>query len=193
VANGNFSFETSSLCGFHPIVRYDPVYTHHMSFFSKKDRGESVVVFHIGSGSVSGAIVTERAGNAPRIVYATKTRMVFERKLEFKRFSESMQIALSQTAADLAHRGMPALAASGGGHLREAHCFFSSPWHVCRSSMLSMAKKEPVTVTKSMIESLIGKEEDDFERVGIAKYAEQIRADVELVERKLVRVRLPFS
>ena len=158
------------------------------SFFKDIKIKEGVVlVYDIGSASVGGALVLLSEKQNPKILYSIRKKMVFQEKLDTKKFAKAMLISLKKVSSDLNKKGIVHLnfLKVKDKKIQESFCFFSSPWVASQTRIVSLQSKEIFTVTKKMVEESIEEEEKTFFEEMPAD-----KKDFKLIDKKVVQLKM---
>lgn len=153
------------------------------SLFRRAARGEISLVFDVGSDTVGGALVEFASGVKPRVLYATREQITFQKNLEPGRFLELMHKTFEDAVLHIEKYGM--LHVSRGGRraaIANALCTLSSPWHASRVKTIRLKEEKPVTVTSRLIKTLLEKEAAD----AAGEFSKDKEASVALIERQVV-------
>jgi hypothetical protein len=164
-----------------------------MSPLFKKSEEEIVAVFDIGNGSVGGALVKFSKHDHPVVLYSHREPLTFVAHASPKHLMGSMLKLLKSVAGHLAKDGLIHLKTSpfGGHRLRDAHCVFASPWYISQTKVITNENTKSQTVTKEMINELVKKEQDEFNKaLKEGKYVELFGPDARLLEKKVINVKL---
>ena len=159
-----------------------------MRFFSKPTEEEVSLIFDIGSGSIGGALVRFSPLAAPVLFYTVRLDFPHSHSDVAHRLVSRMLQTLSQAALAVMHEGLHAFAASGA-HPKVAETFIilAAPWVVSHTSELHLERKEPFSVTRAVLASLLA----EHRKEASAPHA-LLRGHHELVpiEETLVRARV---
>ncbi len=161
-----------------------------MSIFSfgKKEKEELVLIVDIGSASVGVAIATLSREGTPLIHMVAREDMVFQEELNTSRFRKSLTDALSKVMNQLVPVHMPEIIKKTGLSLPvRAYVVFSSPWHASETRTVSSAQDTPFRMTEEMMERIVKREIDSFERTGLPA---QIGGAFSVSEKHVMRVAL---
>jgi hypothetical protein len=153
---------------------------------------EVVAVFDIGNGSIGGSLVRITAGQPPSILYAHREPIAYMPHVTSGRLLDLMLKLLTKVAAHMRKDGIPE-ARKLVGHLpfNQAYCVFSSPWYVSQTHVLKVQKEQAFTVTPDFIDTLVQKEQEQFqESLREGKYEKVFGEDVQLFEKKIIHTRL---
>jgi len=161
-----------------------------MFSFSKKDEGGVIAIFDIRSASVGGALVLLRKNKKPRVLYSVRKPIAFVEKLEVDKFTSSMLRALNLVVDDIQKKGVVHLnfRVLQNKEVKEAFCFFSSPWYASQMETVKINEKEPILLTREIIQSLVQKEKEDFENAGSGVFGGG--SGVEIIDNKIIQFRL---
>jgi hypothetical protein len=78
-----------------------------------------------------------------------------------------------------------------GAQTHEKHffCFLSSPW--CESENKTLKyQKNGMIFSKALLDSLVGREETDFEKVTLSKFQAKMSDEMRLIDKKVVEIKL---
>lgn len=163
-----------------------------MSFF-KKPEEEIVAIFDIGNGSIGGALVKLTTHGVPVILYTHREPIAFAPQPSAKYLMSSMLKMLQIVTDNLTKEGLKRVKASffGSHKLRDAFCVFASPWYVSQTKVIHEEKDTAFSVSAGTMNSLIKKEQDQFnEEIKSGKYEQIFGPDTQLLEKKIVNVKL---
>ncbi len=130
-----------------------------MGFFSLKSKEELVAIFDVGSASVGGALVLvntspQKNKTAPKVLYATRSKFVFQDDFNFNHFLFSMLQTFEVVAKDLEKQKL--------GAPKRIHCFLASPWYASQTRIARFQKNTPFIFTKKLWNELVEKEVTAF-------------------------------
>lgn len=156
-----------------------------LSFFSKKQRDETILIADLGSASVSLSVVTlgKEAGAKPRVRFFARVPLAVAKNATFQSLVASMDSALGDAAALLAKQ--PA----GRASFDRVFCFLSSPWHASEIRTIAFKKQEPFPVTHAFWRSLLDADRQAFEAEAFAGHSEPRHAPV-VIERHDLSIKL---
>jgi hypothetical protein len=157
-----------------------------------KPEEEVVAVFDIGNGSIGSALVKMSRHGTPVILYTHREPITFLTIVSSQQLLMNM-LKLLKTVVDNLHReGMHKLHQMGVRMpVNRAFCFFSSPWYISQTRVLTVEKEEAFVVTSYVIQDLIKKEEERFQKeLQEGKYEQVFGKDVRLLEKKIIETRL---
>ncbi|HAT68375.1 MAG: hypothetical protein A2481_03190 [Candidatus Yonathbacteria bacterium RIFOXYC2_FULL_47_9] len=152
------------------------------SFFTKQQRDDSLTLLvDIGSASVGAALVRLEVGKPPHILLTTREDIPFQESLSSARFLSGMLHALE--------RALKNLQSQNKGHGAPAHtfCTFSSPWIVLKNRKLRISRTEPFQVTEKNLDAFLN---EDIERLKDELKETLPPADIEIIEKKIIEIRL---
>ncbi len=161
------------------------------SIFSKNKKAKLIAIYDIGSASVGGALLLLEPGMKPKILYSIRKEMIFQKDLDFKRFTESMRKAVTEVSIDLQKNGLPHLKFTkfGGLVTEKVYCTIASPWYASQTRIIHVDGKNPFTVTKGKVKKLIDKEVEIFiSSEKISKYDSNDKALV--IEKRITQIKL---
>jgi hypothetical protein len=163
-----------------------------MSFFSvgKKNKKETVLVLDIGSGSVAGSFVEFSRNKLPKIVYVKRVPIKLIESLSGVRFKKEMIKSLKEVLHDLSKNGLLYIEKSSKNNLKRAYCSLASPWFVSEAKTVKIKKEKSFIITEKFISDFIEREESEFENSNLSKYGSNKKYQSEVIERKLVDIKL---
>ena len=168
-----------------------------MALFGKKSKAaasELVLVCDIGSARVAAALVLLRDGAVPQMLYRTEHPIVFQKELDFSRFTLSMLDSLSKVLATVETEGLRHIHFGGKKRKRvviqRAVCIYASPWHLSHTKVLQHNPEDPFTVTQELIDAAIEQEGKTFTENELIEYEESVGAGMELIEQQVTGIRL---
>ena len=153
-----------------------------MSVFSKpKEQDELMLVFHIGSSSIGGALFWAQSSGIPKIIFSVREQVVIEKDINIDRFLfltiQALEIVVNKVY--LAGLGAPS----------RIFCVLSSPWYVSQTRMINMERNTPFIFTEKLADGLIKKEINLFEEEHLAQYA-NVGNQVRTIELKNIKTML---
>ncbi|OGD67761.1 hypothetical protein A2442_01760 [Candidatus Campbellbacteria bacterium RIFOXYC2_FULL_35_25] len=168
------------------------------SFFSsqKKGKQEIAAIFDIGSSSVGGAIVLipGKKEDKPKILYSVREQMVFHEKLDANKFIDSMLKTLNSVVSDLEKNGLVHLnfLKIKNKAIKNAFCFFSSPWCVSQTKKIKIKKDKSFEITESLLKSIIQKEEEAFIKLESGEYSSILgkNNEIDVMDKKIIQIKL---
>ncbi|MCR4311376.1 MAG: hypothetical protein NUV54_02305 [Candidatus Taylorbacteria bacterium] len=149
------------------------------------------VVLDVGSMSVAaGLYVTNPRGDV-NLLYATRERIHFQKKLTGEALFSAMCTALDTTLLHLEKYGMERSMREGGKSyvVDTVSVTLSSPWHASEMKTLKKRLEKETVITEAIVNELITDEEQSFERRLTAKEAELLHQPAPL-ERKIIEMSL---
>jgi len=159
-------------------------------FSKKKQEGEIVLIFDIGSASVGAALAFLKPSGVPKVLYSTRRQMVFQKKLNFTRFTSSMLTTLEQTIRDVERHGLPHLTFTkrGGGSVSRILCSYASPWYISQVKVLTLKKDRPFIISEEVVDALIKKEEERIKKSKGRGEIEKSGGDALSIERQVINI-----
>jgi hypothetical protein len=164
-----------------------------MFLFGKKKTDDTLcAVFDIGSGSVGGALVLLSERGAPKVLYTIRVPIVFQKDLDFKRFTSSMAKSLSSVSEALGTVGIKKSLASGvrSKRIEKVLCVLASPWYVAESKIIRLAKKNPVVLSDRFLRDVIASEESEFASSSKVSYSEKTKSRPVVLEHSVIDIKL---
>ncbi len=155
-----------------------------MSFFSAPQKTKRTLMFHVGSGSVIAAHVLLEPcaeGVIPQIENSVVVPLPIPTELDGATLVLAMRRALKKSAE--------LMVAEKIGSPDEIICFLESPWYASQVRNIRIAKNVPFLVTEKLINSLLKKEIELFDREELAQYRASGNESV-IIERELGALRL---
>ena len=162
------------------------------SFFSK-DKVELGVVFNIGSSSVGAGLVKFRRGQVPHVVYTVREQIPYQEVVSPERFLSDMLTTLGTVHGRLHKEGLAHLKFTEYGAHRIRHAFyaFSSPWAASQTKIATVENKEPIIVTRDMIDGVVMKAEKNFEVEVIDPTKDpELKDKLSVIEKRIIQIRL---
>lgn len=132
-----------------------------MSFFSRDKKHDRVLILHIGSGSVMGAIASID-GSATTISATATSTIPIALHLTEEQFEKEMKMSLDHTLAALSKNKLPLP--------NRAIVYFASPWYASQVRVAKMSRPTPFVVSNAFMNDMIGKELKAFEADEIAAH-----------------------
>ncbi|PIP86741.1 hypothetical protein COV42_00745 [Candidatus Campbellbacteria bacterium CG11_big_fil_rev_8_21_14_0_20_44_21] len=157
-------------------------------FFGDKNKKETALIFDIGSGSVAGALLEFSPQKNPKILYSRREDIKFQKNLQGARFKKEMYKSLGLVLEDLRKNIL-----ANSGHLRvfrRALCSLASPWFISETDFIKIEKEKPFLVTEEFLSKNILEAEKRFEDSSLAKYGSDRKQESEIIEKKIVDIRL---
>ncbi len=143
---------------------------------------ESRVLFEIDAGGVGGAIFTLARDGRPKILFTERKSSGLEKKFDTDHLLSSMKRGLEQVAASLLGK-LP-------GKAEKIYCLLSSPFLASQNLSLRLEYREPVLITKELLNFLVQKEIEDFESQHLAGDGDTQKTAHDMVEKKIQMVKL---
>ncbi|KKT00934.1 MAG: hypothetical protein UW07_C0003G0010 [Candidatus Nomurabacteria bacterium GW2011_GWF2_43_8] len=150
-------------------------------FLGNKKKDELVLVFNIGSSSVSGALFRAQSSGIPKIIFSAKEPVLVEKKIDIDRFL-LLTIQSLQIVVDKIYK-------AGLGAPSRIFCVLSSPWYTSQTRVISLKKDTPFVFTTKLADELIQKEINLFEEEHLTKYA-AVGNSVRAIELKNIKTTL---
>ncbi len=129
-----------------------------MGIFSSSKKEKSVLLFHIGTGSIGTSLVTNLKQSdkyiKPNVIYSSRTPFSFKENLSFSEFVEEMVKSLETSLRNFEKAKLPPPDA--------IHCVLASPWYVSQTRVIQIEKNVPFVYTKKFEEDLVKKEIERF-------------------------------
>lgn len=134
-----------------------------LSFKKKNKKSRVALVFDIRSATVGGALVALDK-EKPRVLYNVRKEIPAQAELEFNRFVNSMFETFKVVVERIEKKGIPHLNQKNfeEGSIDEVLFVYASPWYTAHTKVLTIEEGKPFTVTQSLINKLIRKEEESF-------------------------------
>ena|SRR3989344_373757 len=135
-----------------------------MGIFSRtKEKKGPMLLFHIGSSFVGGALFWPEPSGTPKIIFSALEPIALGVKLETNQlFSQTLR-ALDIVAGRI-HR-------SAQGAPQRIFCVLSSPWYASQTRTLQLKKNNPFLFTEKVANDLIKKEIKLFSEEHLSPYA----------------------
>jgi hypothetical protein len=131
----------------------------------KKD--ELMVVFHVGSSSVGGAVFSTNR-EAPKILFSATEHLRIEEKVDPAKLLASALQALDKMARELHSQAL--------GAPTRVFCMLASPWYLSETRTIKYRPQDPFIFTEKLADELIQKEIQVFGEENAAKYPNQEHA-----------------
>ncbi len=132
-----------------------------MGLFSQQKPVRMVVLFNVGSGQVRAAVARIELDAAPLILYGTASYVPFFDLNDKERYERAMLATLLDVAMRLSTEYLSTLTRSARKKI-EFVCVLSSPWFVEATRSVTLKKKSPFVVTRSLVLNLQEKERQGF-------------------------------
>lgn len=133
-----------------------------MSMFGSDNKEQLMLVFHIGSSSVGGALFRTQKSGIPKMIFSIRESIPIEEKIDVDRFLASTLKSL-EIIVNKVHN-----AKLGAPH--KIFCVLSSPWYVSQTRIINLKKNAPFVFTEKLADELIQKEIKIFEEEHLEKY-----------------------
>ena len=143
---------------------------------------ESRVIFEIDATSVSGAIVSLSKEGQSEILFDVRESFGPEKKFDSQHLLISIKKCLEKVCA--------ALLMKLGRKVSKIDCLLSSPYTASQNLSLRLEYREPVLITKELLNFLVEKEIKDFENQHLAGQDGLDHTSHALVEKKIQAVKL---
>ena len=150
-------------------------------FLGSKKKDELVLVFHIGSSSVKGALFYMQKSGIPRIITSFREPMVLEKEVDINQFLsltlKSLEIIASQ------------ISKSGFGAPSRIFCVLSSSWYISQTRVINLQKNTPFIFTSKLADSLTQKEVSLLQEEYLKEYA-HVNNSLRPIELKNIKITL---
>jgi hypothetical protein len=159
----------------------------------KKPEEEIVAIFDVGNGSIGGALVKLRKYERPIVLYTHREPLTFVPHPNAKTLLISMLKMLKTVAKNIAKDGLTHVGHSifGFHRLKDVYCVYSSPWYISQTKMVRDEQDKPFTVTRDVINSIIKKEQEQFNKnMQEGKYQNILGPDTRVFEKRIINVKL---
>lgn len=161
------------------------MYTVRMSFFSsfgKKSAHERVLVLHVGSASVAGAVaVYASTVTRPRIETAVRSDIALAPEVSHEAVEAEMRRALERTLAGLSSMRLDAP--------DRIVVYLASPWFASQVRTARLERPAPFVVSESLVTDMIAREFHAFEGEEIAA-SRDAGAPLRAIESKVLSAKL---
>lgn len=160
-----------------------------MKLFSKVEKKQISLIYDIGSGSVAGALVELSKGENPRIIYSKRIPVNIQEDLDSGILQKNLLKSLDEVSEKINKEGLQHLnfKRKRGRKIDSVTCTLASPWFVSQTKEIKIAKDQPFTVTKSLINKLIERETDKFQDSQLGKFKND---SSEVIERKFTEIKI---
>ncbi len=133
-------------------------------FSGSENKSKLVLVFHIGSSSVGGALFWTEKSGVPKLIFSIREPITLEENINAERLLDLTLQTLALVADKVYKAGM--------GAPKEVFCVLSSLWYVSQTRVIKLEKNVPFILTPKFADSLIAKEKALFEEQHMAAYVE---------------------
>ena len=147
-------------------------------FWSKKSKEKLVLVFHIGSSSVGGALFSVQDSGVPKIILSINEEIDLQNTFNIDEFLSTTLESLEILVEKIHKAGM--------GVPKMTFCILSSPWYVSQTRVIRLEKNAPFIFTSKLALDLIQKEISLFEEEYLAKYRDA-KSPVKVIEFKNIK------
>lgn len=168
-----------------------------MTLFSKKKEGKNTLVLlcDIGTARVAGALVLLKENEAPKILYQTEEEMLFQKELDFKRFTYSMLDALDAVLERIEREGFAHIHTTTEAKnvpVAGALISYASPWHISEVTQVTHTEKnnESFFVDKALLHRLVREEHKRFADKELAQREAHTEARMEIIEQQITGITL---
>jgi len=147
-----------------------------MSFFSflQKNKESYSLVFNIGSGSVSGAVVKFTEAPGEMVIYYANEVIPFQSEISVPKHLQLMKSSLSTLAAKLRK--------SNVNKIDRIFYVFSSPWSISQTKIIKIKEGKPFKITESYINHQIDLQEKQFQT--------DISKSGKIIEKKIIQIKI---
>jgi hypothetical protein len=154
------------------------------SFFGSKDSrsARTALVFNIGGGSVSGALVRYGAHAVPEILLALREEYLFLEDLRFDQFVASMIQALDQVVARIETESRKIV---HHGAVRDVVIFYASPWYVAETRSIHDVTEKPFAISQAYLDGLV---QEAVKQFYLSHKSDTRYDDLVIVEKSLIQV-----
>lgn len=147
-----------------------------MSLFSffKKNKESYSLVFNIGSGSVSGAVVkfTEEPGEI--LTSYNKEVVPFQDQISVPKHLELMKSSLEVLATKIQK--------SNNQKIDRIFYIFSSPWSISQTKIIKIKESKPIKITEKYLNTTIDEQEKKFQA--------EIADSGKIIEKKIIQLKI---
>ncbi|MBX4198371.1 hypothetical protein KW782_03495 [Candidatus Parcubacteria bacterium] len=158
-----------------------------MSWLFNKPDEEIVAVFDIGNGSIGCAIVRLSPHGKPTVLYNHRQPMAFLQHVTSERLLDTMVKLLKSVSQHVGKEVWPQYRRQ----VRRAFCFFSSPWYMSQTRVLTIEKEKPFTVTSDLIEDIFKKDAETFaQEQKTGTYEKMFGQNLHLLEKNVIHIKL---
>ncbi len=144
-----------------------------MSLFSHAGKSQKNLLIHIGSGSVSGAIVTrrqkEKREHEDTVIARAGASVKQTDKEEFKRYFLSMVKALNDVMEEMSEKNE--------GAIDRILVTINAPWFVADTRTISKKEDAEFVVTEKLVRELIQKEIAVFSKEALTHFKQKQKGD----------------
>ncbi len=162
-----------------------------MSIFSifKNKKEEIALLIDIGNGSIQAGIISILPNTPPEFLSVAKSPYTIVDKPESKKLSQDMGLVLDRTLKDLMKQ-------SSRTHLWKRKTIsgvlvtFSSPWFVLKTKEAHVSEGEQFTVTSSLINDLVKKEEEAFKKELLQDFSKVPEDFFDIIEKNAIYVKV---
>jgi hypothetical protein len=150
-------------------------------FSGAKQKDELILVFNIGSSSVSGALFYAQNSGIPKIIFSVREPIKIEIKAEIDRFLSLTVQALEIVSQEIYKAGL--------GAPSKIFCVLASTWYVSQTRIINLKKNTPFIFTAKLADDLIQKEIKIFEEEHREKY-KNVGEQSRIIELKNIKTML---
>ncbi len=143
-----------------------------MILWQRKRKEEPMLLFHIGSAMVGGALFLPEESGRPKIIFSTVVPITLETDWNTERFLTRVLESLAVVAAKVQKTGL--------GVPNRIFCVLASPWYVSQTRTISLKKNTPFIFTEKIADELIKKEIKLMSDEQLTKYGEGAIRPLEL-------------
>lgn len=154
-----------------------------------KSENELNLIIDIGSGSIGVAVVSifSDTNRIPEILYTNRKEIKYSGKLNSNRFLSLAISVFEEMLNDVQKKFI--FTSKNTLNIKEAHCFFSSLWHISQTRILKIENRKNIKITKSIINEMIEKEVDNFEFF-LKNKVKILSEETQLIEKKIMQIKL---
>src|SRR3989344_5778713 len=124
------------------------------SFFGKENE-ETILLLHIGSGSITGAFGLYSTDKKPKILQSLRLPLDTDGELDITDASGKINSVINDVLSGLAKHSPK---------ISDALVVFSSPWFGSKTRQINLSEERPFFITREFLEDIALKEEDLFKK-----------------------------
>ncbi|MES2088119.1 MAG: hypothetical protein V4467_03985 [Patescibacteria group bacterium] len=158
--------------------------------FSKKTTKPVEIILDIGNNTVGGGIFERGQNGHATLLYSARESITQQGVLTGESLLNATTRSLDLVLVHLEKYGLRHFSSgtSTKYSIQKISIVISSPWHISECKTITFSSAKPSVVTQGLIESLILKEEKDFEDAHqVTKHHE---AGIEILEKKIIKIQL---
>lgn len=163
------------------------------ALFKSKTQEEIALVFDIGNGSIAATIVKFTDHGIPIALYSHREPLTFLPEADSKHLLKNMLKLMGGLVERVQKEGLPKVHTTlfSPHAIKKIFCFYSSPWFISHTKLLSVEKPKPFLINQSAIDEMVAEEQKQFlATVENGYYEKLFGTDIRLLEKNIIHIKL---